>query len=86
MEFRQDQVGHQEIAVVLQFGVLFLDADLLAYLTVETGHHFAEQQRHLFLQNAVGGLPNEIEKHRLSFAHDIYGIRILMLTPVRVSA
>jgi hypothetical protein len=82
VQLGQDQIRHQEIAVMLQFGFLFVAADLLAYLAVETSHHLAKEQRHLLLQNAVGCLADEFEEHSLSFAHDIYCTRMLMLTPI----
>ena len=63
MELGQDEVGHQEIAVMFQPSGLYVTlARELGELIVKAGHHFAEEEWRLLRKYVIGGLSDEFEE------------------------
>jgi hypothetical protein len=85
MQFCQDEVGHQEIAVVF-LSVLGLACTQFGETPVKTGQHFAEQGRYFFLQYAIDCLCDELEKTDLSLAHHIPHTEVVLFAAVGLVA
>jgi hypothetical protein len=79
----EDEVGHEEVAMVLQPGRLHLGvADEGGQLVIETRDHFAEKQGNLLGEYTVCGLLDQLEKTHLPLLHHILNGVDLLLTPV----
>ncbi len=63
VELGQDEVGHQEIAVMFQSCGLYVTlACELGELIVKAGHHFAKEEWRLLRKYVIGSLSDELEE------------------------
>lgn len=82
MQLCEDEVGHEEVAVVLEAGRLHLGtADEGGQLVVEARDHLAEQQRHFLGKDGIRGLLDELEETGLTLLHHVFnGVDVLLAT------